>query len=249
MTHLKATLPAITPSGQFSYRSKEKLIEHSGLIQFDIDGKDHINIANFKALKEEISKIVNVAYVGLSVSGKGYWGLIPIKYPEKHKNHFKAMKNAFGNYGIKLDDKPSHVASLRGYSYDPDAYFSHNAKPLELLYESNKSSNQSGKRKTYRFQTDSHVQVQRLVKQVEDRRIDITDSYDIWLKIGFALADEFGESGREYFHSVSQFYPGYNERETDQQYSHCLRTKGKGAATVTIATFFHYCKANGVTLN
>jgi len=85
---LKANLPAITPSGQFSYRSKKDLIKHSGFIQFDIDGKDHTNIANFGALKTEISKIVNVAYVGLSVSGRGYWGLIPIKYPEKHKQAF-----------------------------------------------------------------------------------------------------------------------------------------------------------------
>ena len=33
----KAKLPAITPSGLFSYRSQKDLIQHSGFIQFDID--------------------------------------------------------------------------------------------------------------------------------------------------------------------------------------------------------------------
>ena len=156
---IKGTLPAITPSGQFSYRSKNDLVKHSGFIQFDIDGKDHTNITNFGVLKTEISNIVNVAYVGLSVSGKGYWGLIPIKYPEKHKQQFKAMKKAFGALGMKLDDKPSHVASLRGYSYDPTGYYNHYAKPFELLYEPKLGSSQTKKLRTYRFQTDSRNQV------------------------------------------------------------------------------------------
>jgi hypothetical protein len=32
--------------------------------------------------------------------------------------------------GITLDDKPKNVASLRGYSYDPEGYFNHSAIPF-----------------------------------------------------------------------------------------------------------------------
>jgi len=65
------------------------------------------------------------------------------------------------------------------------------------------------------------------------------------LRIGFALADEFGESGRQYFYAVSQFYPDYNPRKTDRQFTHCVRSDGKG---ITIASFFHLCKVHGFTL-
>lgn len=238
--NLKATLPAITPSGLFSYRSKDHLVQHSGLIQFDIDGKDHKHVANFAELKQQIARIVNVAYVGLSVSGRGYWGLVPIKFPDKHKSHFRAMKKVFAQFGLLLDNKPSNVASLRGYSYDPCGYFNHFAKVFESLDEPVKSPARS-----YHVENDSGTQVEELISQIQTSRTDITDGYDNWLRIGFAFADEFGETGRSYFHAVSQYHPGYDERETDWQYKHCLQSGGRG---ITIATFFHLCKEHGITL-
>jgi len=132
---IKATLPAITPSGLFTYRAARCLVTHSGFIQFDIDFKGNSHITNYQGLKKEISKIVNVAYCGLSVSGTGFWGLIPIAYPDKHRQHFDFIFNAFKGIGLTIDREPSNVASLRGYSYDPDAYFNHRAKPLEQYHQ------------------------------------------------------------------------------------------------------------------
>ncbi len=43
---IKATLPAITPSGLFTYRSARCSIKHLGFIQFDIDFKDNSHISN-----------------------------------------------------------------------------------------------------------------------------------------------------------------------------------------------------------
>ena len=86
--HLKSKLPAITPSGLFSKRSSKGLLKHSSFIQFDIDFKDNIHIKNYSNLKNQISKIKEVAFCGLSVSGNGYWGLIPISEPTKHQQHF-----------------------------------------------------------------------------------------------------------------------------------------------------------------
>jgi hypothetical protein len=125
---LKKDLPAITPSGIFSYHKEEAFISHSGLIQFDIDLQHNTYISNWSELKEQIFKIRNVAYIGLSVSGQGYWGLIPISDPAQHKGHFKAIQKAFRARGITLDSAPANVSALRGYSYDPEAYFRHDAK-------------------------------------------------------------------------------------------------------------------------
>ena len=69
---IKAGLPAITVSGVFSpARKEEHLVKHSGLICLDIDRKGNEHIANFEDLKKQLFNIKNVAYAGLSVSGKG----------------------------------------------------------------------------------------------------------------------------------------------------------------------------------
>ncbi|MEX2336368.1 MAG: BT4734/BF3469 family protein [Fulvivirga sp.] len=130
---IKATLPAVTPSGIFSYRSQNKILSHSGFIQIDIDG---INREEVEPYKRELSKVSNIAYLGLSVSGKGLWGLIPIPADkDSHKAYFDAINTVFDKWGITLDDKPKNVASLRGYSYDPEAYFNHEAKLFNVKKE------------------------------------------------------------------------------------------------------------------
>ncbi len=132
---LKAELPAITPSGSFTYRALKNLIRHSRFIQFDIDEKGNEHLGNYMALKSHICNIANVAYCGLSVSGKGFWGLIPIAHPEKHKQHFKALEQAFKKFNITIDPSCKDVSRLRGYSFDPDAYFNHNAKVFTGIYK------------------------------------------------------------------------------------------------------------------
>lgn len=131
---IKATLPAITPSGVFTYRSAKSLVKHSGFVQFDIDVKGNESVGNFHELKEQISRIKNVAYCGLSVSGTGFWGLIPIAHPDKHDLHLKAIQEAFIEFGIAIDPAPKSIASLRGYSFDPNAYFNHHATVFENFY-------------------------------------------------------------------------------------------------------------------
>ncbi len=132
---LKAELPAITPSGIFTYRAMKNLVKHTGFIQFDIDKKGNEHIENYNELKTLISNISNVAYCGLSVSGTGYWGLIPIAYPDKHFLHFQFCFTAFEKFGINIDPAPKSISSLRGYAYDPEAYFNHNATILNRYEE------------------------------------------------------------------------------------------------------------------
>jgi hypothetical protein len=126
---LKSQLPAITPSGQFSYRSQNSLLTHSGLIQIDLDNLDE---GDLEPIKKDLQTLDEIAYLGLSVSGRGLWGLIPMpRDPEFHRDYFDNLLKTFEELiGITLDDKPKNVASLRGYSYDPEAYFNHSAIPF-----------------------------------------------------------------------------------------------------------------------
>ena len=41
--------------------------------------------------------------------------------------------------------------------------------------------------------------VEQIIQQIEANQIDIATTYSDWRNIGFAFADEFGESGRRLF--------------------------------------------------
>lgn len=87
--------------------------------------------------------------------------------------------------------------------------------------------------------------VELLTQMVEARRLDITGDYHRWLNIGFALVEGLGEYGRDFFHRLSQFYPGYSEAEADKQYDKCMRAHGTG---IRLATLFQYAKEEGIVV-
>ena len=51
---------------------------------------------------------------------------------------------------------------------------------------------------------DTRAKVERVISLIEQKGIDITNGYDNWLKVGFALTSEFQEAGRGIFHRVSR---------------------------------------------
>jgi hypothetical protein len=93
---------------------------------------------------------------------------------------------------------------------------------------------------------DPDSKIETIISRIESQGIDITGSYDIWRDIGFAFADEFGESGREYFHRISKFYPDYSSGECDDQFDKCLKSNGHG---ITMNTFYHFAKMKGVNIS
>lgn len=85
--------------------------------------------------------------------------------------------------------------------------------------------------------------IEQLVTAVETSMVDIAPSYQDWLDLAFALSDALGEGGRSYFHRLSRFYPSYDEREADKQFTACLNSHGSG---ITINTLFHLAKQSGI---
>jgi len=92
---------------------------------------------------------------------------------------------------------------------------------------------------------DNDSDVEKIIQQIEANHIDIAPNYNDWISIGFAFADEFGESGRTLFHRVSQFYPGYTNKECNKQFDNCLKSKGNG---VSLKSFFYLAKQAGVSI-
>lgn len=240
---MKKSLPAITPCGLFNYRDTEHLIKHSGFLVFDIDIKENQNIKNFSDLREQISHISSIAYCGLSVRGKGYWGLVPIpkSTPEVHRQRFSALANDFKEFGINLDKSGSDVCRLRIYSWDSDSYFNHSAKLYTKLPKTQPKSYCSP------VSSDNKNKVESIISQIKVRKIDITEDYkDGWLKIASSLSNEFGEAGRGYFHTISMFYPKYTISEANRMFDSCLKHNYK---SVTIASFFQIASDHGIRIN
>ena len=86
-------------------------------------------------------------------------------------------------------------------------------------------------------------EIETYISAIEQSGIDITGNYATWRDLGFALAEEYGETGRDYFHRISKNYVGYDSKECDEQFNKCLNAKGHG---ISIATFYHYVHQAGV---
>ncbi|MDR2823618.1 MAG: PriCT-2 domain-containing protein [Prevotellaceae bacterium] len=87
-------------------------------------------------------------------------------------------------------------------------------------------------------------QFEKVLQTIEHRALDIAPTYELWRNLGFAIASEYGERGREYFHRASRYYYKYNASETDKQYTRCLR----GRDGITISTFFFLAKNAGISI-
>ena len=241
--YIKKSLPQATISGVFNgARKAENLAEHSGLICVDIDAKDNLEVPDFEHLKENVlSRFEEVLYAAHSVSGKGFFVIIPLKYPKQHKQQFIHLQQKFADLGITIDGACKDVCRLRCLSYDETPYIYEDAVPYVGVYrETRQPQWQAWQRNSFADDTDERVY--QACKEIELRKIDMTENYEDWIAIGFSLAT-LGEGGREYFHIVSRQNHKYKARETDQKFTSFLRSASNGCS---IGTFFYFCQQFGV---
>ena len=238
---IKMSLPQATISGVFSpTRSAENLVQHSELICVDIDRKDNEHIENFDTLIEDVlSRIEEVAYTAHSVSGKGYFVIIPLRYPQLHKAQFEQLVRVFADMGIYIDRACGDVCRLRCQSYDKHPYINLDAKPFSGIYREPKKPRQWCQ--CGYTESDVEEKVARLCREVAMRHIDLTANYEDWVKIGAALSS-LGESGRQRFHLCSSQNSGYNPAECDRKFNNLLRSTRQ----IGIGTFFYYCRLYGI---
>lgn len=232
---LKRGTDRVTFSGIFSKRDDSGLLQHSGYIAIDLDDLDDPEI-----VKKMLSQDRYVYACWRSAGGKGLTLLFFIQ-ASKHREAFLGISNyLLENYGQVADSNFISVSKPVGVSFDPNIYISDRDVPLFTKYLKEKKVE---KITNFAFAEDDF---QKLLKDITIRGIDICPEYDRWLKVGFAFADKFGESGREYFHIVSQQNEKYNRKRVDSQYNYCL--KGKKLKVASISTFYFYCKDAGLQI-
>lgn len=120
---VKKSLPVVCFSGEFSSRSDDALFEHSGLIVLDFD---HIDVQKSKSL---LATDEFVFAVWVSPSGDGLKALIRITNPERHRDHFRALKSYFDkSYGLDVDESGINESRACFESYDPDIIVNSDSK-------------------------------------------------------------------------------------------------------------------------
>ena len=111
----KKKLPVVLFSGEFEARNDEALTKHSQFIVLDFD---HIDVASSKAL---LSTDPYVYSCWVSPSGDGLKALVKVSNPERHRDHFRALRTYFNKqYDLEVDESGINESRACFESYDPD---------------------------------------------------------------------------------------------------------------------------------
>ena len=246
----KGELPCVTPSGLFSKRDAASLIQHSGLICIDIDGKDNTE-ETMARVPSILRRLPYVAYASKSISGNGFFAIVPISRPSHHLAHYLAIEKEFKEqYGIVLDHQCKDVCRLRFATYDENPY--HNPKATQYYQEYTEPTKAAPelskqgetftstttftptKNKDYDV-TRSLADLDQKIKEVREKGIVVDIKYDWWNALAMSLAT-LGEEGRERFHAISSTASNYDKDYCDYTFSYaCEHYQGKNQFTLRTA--------------
>lgn len=96
---------------------------------------------------------------------------------------------------------------------------------------------------------EPEVELQRakaVADELINRGANIAESYDDYLKLGFALADGLGSEGRDIYHSLCAQSSKYREADCEKKWQECMK---KRDGRTTIATFYKMAQDAGVDLS
>lgn len=242
----KRSLPLATPGAIMEGgRKRENISKRTGWIAIDIDSKSNPDIQNWEEFRDSLQRVVYIAYAGLSVSASGVWGLIKVSQPDMQAEHFKQLIHDFRSIRINLDtSKGCNPHDARFLSYDPNCYIASDVEIYDRLpirkvsFAQKKHTQSKQKALTRSFTGNNSDEVNKCLEWIASNKINLAPDYGDYLRIGFALAEEFGEAGRGYFHQAVCHSHKYNKAEADRQYTHCINYNRH---QITIRTFFHYC--------
>ena len=152
ISRYKARLNCIVPSALLSGGiGKDNAYELTGLMLIDIDAADNKWVTDWEQFKrslfERMNKGKNVLYMGRAVSGLGLVVIIPVAYPDRHEEHFKAVQADFASdyvvkvfgHPIVIDGKSERISSKQCLWYDPQPITNRNATAYMRLIEKPKA--------------------------------------------------------------------------------------------------------------
>lgn len=126
---LKLQLPVVLFSGEFKERKDEGLIDHSGVIVLDFD-----HLEDVEDTKKTLATDSYVFAVWVSPSGTGLKALVKIKFPERHRDQFRALVKYFDKqYGLEVDSSGINESRACFESYDPELVYKENSETFTSI--------------------------------------------------------------------------------------------------------------------
>lgn len=264
----------VTPSCTSTRRCAEAVTKHSSILAIDIDDyAGDIDLLKSDLIRDP-QLFTLMAFK--SPSGKGLKWLVLINLSQaSHHDWFIAIEEYLKQtYHVEIDTHCKDVCRSCFLPHDEYAYINDmltNSDNDDVEVESilntelwikqakqhtsqtpEKPSIASSKTSSYPVTFGSHQDDEdegfmKLVEYLKAHGINLTASYDDWTRIGLALANHFGEPGREIFHELSQADSRYNPTECDKKYNSYLRGSSS-ATTCNLATIFYLAKQQGIDL-
>ncbi len=235
----KNELSAVTISGTFKEGRKDSDIKsYTNLMIVDVDQKQ--NSVILSEIKESLREIPQLFAYHHSVSGEGlalYFAVNKTKYKESYEAITTMLAN---DYGIVTDASCSNISRIRYISFDPELYLNYGADKWTTYIEKDKQIVE----KNFDNVVFSENDIEYIFSQIKERHLNIAPDYYSWIRIGFAFANKYGESGRSYFEFISSFYTGKQKTDPNKQFDICLKSDSKRSG-ITIKSFFHYAKLSG----
>ena len=233
----KKTAPLVTISGSFSARKDDAIRQHSGFIAIDID-----NLEDAAAVKERIGADHYIYSCFLSIGGNGLCLIIKID-GTRHLDAFNGIAAyLYNEYQLIVDQSGKNVSRARFVSYDPFMLLNTKSATFKKYLPKKKEPKHP---KVMVIKTDFDA----MIKQMDEKGINLCEDYSDWVRICYALVQEFQEQGRDYFHTLSSHSSKYNSLDCDSQFTACLKnhseTKGKKS---TIGTIYYHAKQNGIDI-
>lgn len=226
-------LPCATISATFVSRAsakavEEKLKRYNSLMVLDFD-----NLEDPVAAKKELSRLPFFWYIGLSVGGRGLFGIVQLETDDfrEHKRYFNALRKELDLLGYEVDKACCDVTRLRVVSYDPDGYFNEGCEVFCIDDEEDEGPVYSAVPRVEKV-ADKVSRVELYVQEWEKRRVPL-DDYQDWMTMGMALASA-GEECRKLFHRISVFSSKYDREDTDRKFDGFLEnTRGVSGSGVS----------------
>ena len=226
----KAKVLSYTPSClcPIGGSAKAENVEHvNNLIAIDLDEKDNTNIS-LEEMRTKINSLPYVMYSSISVGGKGMYALIPISESNKNdfKGVFKALESDFKGLGLTLDSSCVNVNRERYMSYDKAEYWNTKCeiydKKINIPTQVHTHPSKVGENAKKPLTEREYNKVKSMVEDIKRNKIQVSKNHNDTLKIANAIANIWGEKGRDLLHIIRSQREGYDENKTDCKFDYVL---------------------------
>ena len=273
----KKALPSATFCASFEKNNRKKsgLLNYNCIMILDVDkigkkkmnevlsvfSKDKYIFAFWKSPSQDgVKGLLSIDYLDTEINNE--------TTDYHHKRCFRKLKDYFFNeYNIELDNSGSDFTRLCFISYDKNLILKSNYEKFqiseseysEVIKKNNQSKIKSATTKNIhnrkfilnntigKNKSKDKTEIRKIIHFLEKNNLSVTNSYDNWLKIAFAIANTFSfDLGKMYFLKISkQDSLKFNEKESLMLLEECYYcSRGE----ICFSTIIHLAQERGYEL-